>query len=200
MAPGPTSAIKGIAVCLSAMLGKRNIFLIGPMGSGKSAVGRYLAKLLEADFYDSDTEIERRTGVDIPYIFEKEGEPRFRQRECEVIEDLTLLDSVVLATGGGAVLAAGNRQCLAERGSVVYLTASVEQLAQRVAHARHRPLLKDVDTTERLRQLMAEREALYTAVADVRIATDGRKISTVAEEILKALGRPVPAQPQECMP
>ena len=180
------------------MLGKRNIFLVGPMGSGKSAVGRHLARLVYAPFYDSDAEIERRTGVDIPYIFEKEGEPRFRQREREAIEELTLLEPVVLATGGGAVLAPENRKCLAERGCVVYLTASVEQQVQRVAHARHRPLLQDVDPETRLRQLMEEREALYTGVADVCIGTDGRKIQTVAEEIMKALGYPLPQQ--GCVP
>ena len=170
------------------MLGKRNIFLVGPMGSGKSAVGRYLARLLDVPFYDSDAEIERRTGVDISYIFEKEGEPRFRLRERETIEELTLLEPLVLATGGGAVLAAESRKCLAERGCVVYLTTSVEQQTQRVAHARHRPLLVDVDAEVKLRQLMQEREPLYTCVSDLRVATDGRKIQTVAEEILKALG------------
>ena len=167
------------------------------MGSGKSAVGRYLARLVCAPFYDSDTEIERRTGVDIPYIFEKEGEPRFRQREREAIEELTLLEPVVLATGGGAVLVSENRKCLSERGCVVYLTASVEQQAQRVAHARHRPLLQNVDPEDKLRQLMDEREALYTGVADIRVATDGRKIQTVAEEIMKALGYAVVPQPPQ---
>ncbi len=177
------------------MLGKRNIFLVGPMGSGKSAVGRHLARLLDMPFYDSDAEIERRTGVDIAYIFEKEGEPRFRQREREAIEELTLIEPLVLATGGGAVIAPENRKCLVERGYVVYLTTSVEQQAQRVSHARHRPLLKDVNAEVRLRQLMQEREPLYTEVADLRVATDCRKIHAVAEEIMKALGYPaIPLQ------
>jgi len=170
------------------MLGKRNIFLVGPMGSGKSAVGRHLARLLAVPFYDSDAEIERRTGVDISYIFEKEGEPRFRQREREAIEELTRIEPVVLATGGGAVLAPENRKCLRERGCVVYLTTSVEQQTQRVAHARHRPLLVDVDAETKLRQLMEAREPLYTEVSDLRVATDGRKIHMVTEEILKTLG------------
>ena len=173
------------------MLGKRNIFLVGPMGSGKSAVGRHLSRLLGIPFYDSDAEIERRTGVDISYIFEKEGEPRFRQREREAIEELTLMEPVVLATGGGAVLAVENRKSLAERGCVVYLTTSVEQQTQRVAHARHRPLLNDVDAETKLRQLMEEREPLYTEVSDIRVATDGRKIHVVTDEIMKALGYPV---------
>ena len=170
------------------MPGKDNIFLIGPMGSGKTAVGRCLSRLLDLTFYDSDAEIERRTGVDIPFIFEKEGEAGFRQRERETIEILTAMDRIVLATGGGAVLAPESRKCLAERGCVVYLTTSVEQQTQRVAHARHRPLLVDVDAEAKLRQLMQEREPLYTCVSDLRVATDGRKIQTVAEEILKALG------------
>ena len=170
------------------MLGKRNIFLIGPMGSGKSAVGRYLARLVDAPFYDSDAEIEKRTGVDISYIFEKEGEPRFRQREHEALEVLTQLEPVVLATGGGTVLLPENRKLLTERGSVVYLQASVEQQAHRVSHARHRPLLVNVDPETKLRQLMSEREPLYSGVADARVLTDGRKIQNVAEEILQALG------------
>ncbi len=167
------------------------------MGSGKSAVGRHLARLVCAPFYDSDAEIERRTGVDISYIFEKEGAPRFRQREREAIEELTQMEPVVLATGGGAVLVLENRKCLTERGCVVYLTASVEQQAQRVSHARHRPLLQNVDPEDKLRQLMDERQTLYSGVADISVATDGRKIQTVAEEIMKALGYAVvPQLPQ----
>src|SRR4029077_9753757 len=114
------------------MLGKTNVFLVGPMGSGKTAVGRYLARLLDLTFYDSDAEIERRTGVDIPFIFEKEGEPGFRQREKEAIEVLTAMDRIVLATGGGAVLLAETRRHLADRGCVVYLETSVTQQVERV--------------------------------------------------------------------
>ncbi len=169
------------------MLGKRNVFLVGPMGSGKSAVGKLLARLLGAPFYDSDAEVERRTGVDITFIFEKEGEARFRQRECEAIDALTQLEPVVLATGGGAVLLPENRQHLAERGCVVYLEASVEQQAQRVKHARHRPLLTNVDAESKLRELMLEREPLYRGVADVTVPTDGRKIQSVADDILRRL-------------
>ena len=169
------------------MLGKRNVFLIGPMGSGKSAVGRLLARLLDASFYDSDAEIERRTGVDIPYIFEKEGEAGFRQREREALEALTQIEPIVLATGGGAVLLAENRRHLAERGCVVYLQASVEQQAHRVRHARHRPLLTNVDPETKLAQLMDERAGLYAEVADLSVTTDGRKVQTVAEEIVRGL-------------
>jgi shikimate kinase len=173
------------------MLGKRNIYLVGPMGSGKSAVGRILARMVDAPFKDSDAEIERRTGVDISYIFEKEGEVRFRQREREAIEALTLLEPLVLATGGGAILLPENREIIATRGSVVYLITSVEQQAHRVSHARHRPLLANVDPEATLRQLMLEREPLYASVADFQVTTDGRKIQAVAEEIIRALGFPI---------
>jgi len=171
----------------TAMVGKHNVFLIGPMGSGKSAVGKYLARLLHVPFYDSDAEIERRTGVDIPYIFEREGEAGFRQRERETLEALTVLDRMVLATGGGAVLLPENRACLAQRGFVVYLKTSVAQQAHRVKHARNRPLLNNVDPALKLEQLMRERAPLYGEIADVTIATDGRRVRSVSEEILRAL-------------
>ena len=109
------------------MLAKPNLFLVGPMGSGKSAVGKQLSRLLRRPFYDCDAEIERRTGVDIPYIFEKEGEAGFRQRENETLEILTTMDRIVMATGGGAILLPENRRILAERGRVVYLKTSVAQ-------------------------------------------------------------------------
>src|SRR5215472_15329797 len=124
------------------MLGKTSVFLIGPMGSGKTAVGRALARSLGLAFYDSDAEVERRTGVDIPFIFEKEGESGFRQREREAIEQLTSLNRIVLATGGGAVLLPENRRNLAERGCVIYLQTSVAQQTERVSQGRNRPLLR----------------------------------------------------------
>ncbi|MGH8229870.1 MAG: shikimate kinase [Steroidobacteraceae bacterium] len=170
------------------MVGKRNVFLVGPMGSGKSAVGRLVARLLDAPFFDSDTEIERRTGVDIPYIFEKEGEAGFRQREREALEVLTEMEPIVLATGGGAVLLPENRRCLAERGCVVYLEASVAQQAHRVRRGRGRPLLLNVDPLAKLSQLMQERAPLYLGVADLTVPTDGRKVQSVAEEIVRGLG------------
>ncbi|MBV8851837.1 MAG: shikimate kinase [Sinobacteraceae bacterium] len=169
------------------MRAKPNLFLIGPMGSGKSAVGRTLARLLDFPFYDSDSEIERRTGVDIPFIFEKEGEPGFRQREREAIEALTALEPVVLATGGGAVLLAENRRVLAERGCVVYLRTSVAQQADRVRHGRNRPLLSNVDTAGKLEQLMSERAELYREIADVTVDTDLRRVRSVADDILRAI-------------
>jgi shikimate kinase len=169
------------------MLGKTSVFLIGPMGSGKTAVGRHLARALHLPFHDSDSEIERRTGVDIPYIFEKEGEAGFRQREREAIEALTQLPGIVLATGGGAVLLPENRRCLAERGCVVYLSTSVAQQAERVRHGRHRPLLAAGDAAERLGQLMDSRGPLYAEIADVTVSTDGRRVHTVADQVLREL-------------
>lgn len=169
------------------MVGKTNLFLIGPMGSGKSAVGRYLARLLGMPFQDSDAEIERRTGVDIAFIFEKEGEAGFRQREREAIEALTAMDRVVLATGGGAVLLPENRRVLAGRGQVVYLQTSVEQQADRVRQGRTRPLLSNVDPAAKLSELMDLRAPLYAEIADVTVTTDNRKVKSVAEDILRKL-------------
>jgi len=171
------------------MLGKRNIFLIGPMGSGKTAVGRHLARLFRYTFHDSDADIEARTGVDIAFIFEKEGEAGFRSRERESIDRLTRLDSVVLATGGGAVIDPANRAALAERGVVVYLVTSVNQQIERTRHARHRPLLHDTDPAQRLKELMGRRAALYAEIADLTITTDGRRVQLVAEEIYQELRR-----------
>ncbi|MGO9514902.1 MAG: shikimate kinase AroK [Steroidobacteraceae bacterium] len=169
------------------MLAKRNIFLIGPMGSGKSAVGRHLARLCRYAFHDSDAEIEAKTGVDIAFIFDKEGEAGFRLREKEAIERLTRLDGVVLATGGGAVIDADNRRVLAERGAVVYLKTSVDQQLERTRHGRHRPLLNDTDPEEKLKELMLRRAALYTETADLTVSTDGRRVQLVAEDIYHAL-------------
>jgi shikimate kinase len=171
------------------MLSKRNIFLIGPMGSGKTAVGRHLARLLQYTFHDSDADIEAKTGVDIPFIFEKEGEAGFRIRERESIDRLTRLESIVLATGGGAVIDPANRAALAERGVVVYLVTSVSQQIERTRHARHRPLLHDTDPEQRLKELMGHRAVLYAEIADLTIKTDGRRVQLVAEEIQQELLR-----------
>jgi shikimate kinase len=169
------------------VLGKASIFLIGPMGSGKTAVGRALARALGMPFHDSDAEVERRTGVDIPFIFEKEGEAGFRAREREAIETLTRLERIVLATGGGAVLLPENRRHLAERGCVVYLQTSVTQQADRVRHGRNRPLLQQGDIAGRLGALMDVRSPLYSEIADLTVSTDGQRVPAVTEEILKLL-------------
>ena len=157
------------------------------MGSGKTAVGRQLARLLDLRFRDSDAEIERRTGVDIPYIFEKEGEAGFRTRERDAIESLTAQPGVVLATGGGAVMLSENRRCLAERGRVVYLRTSVRQQVERTRHGRGRPLLDTADPAARLAQLMAVRAPLYEEIADLIVDTDGRRVAAVAEDIVRRL-------------
>ena len=171
------------------MLTKRNIFLIGPMGSGKTAVGRQLARLFHFTFHDSDADIEAKTGVDIPFIFEKEGEAGFRMREKESIDRLTQLDSIVLATGGGAVIDEANRRALAERGVVVYLATSVDQQLERTRHGRHRPLLYAADPEQKLKELMMRRAMLYAEIADLTVSTDGRKVQLVAEEIQQELRR-----------
>jgi shikimate kinase len=165
----------------------QNVFLIGPMGAGKSAVGRQLARLLHMNFMDSDDEIESRTGVDIPFIFEKEGEEGFRKREAKVIEDLSKMEGLVLATGGGAVIDPQNRSVLGGRGFVVYLYTSVEQQLVRTKKGRERPLLENGDRKEILDQLMAERESMYRDIADLVVETDGRKVKAVANEILERL-------------
>jgi shikimate kinase len=167
----------------------RNIFLIGPMGSGKSAVGRHLARMFRLSFYDSDADIEAKTGVDISFIFEKEGEAGFRIREKESIERLTRLEGIVLATGGGAVIDADNRRVLAERGVVVYLETSIDQQLERTRHARHRPLLIDTDPEEKLKELMLRRAALYAEIANITVSTDGRRVQLVVDEIHHELRR-----------
>lgn len=164
----------------------QNIFLVGPMGAGKSAVGRRLARELGLDFADSDDEIVARTGVDIPYIFEREGEAGFRRREQEVIQDLTGGQGLVLATGGGAILAAENRAALGARGVVVYLHTSVAQQLRRT-RGRQRPLLNQGDRRQVLTELMDRREPLYREIADLVVETDGRSVASVAKEIRERL-------------
>jgi shikimate kinase len=160
-----------------------NLFLIGPMGAGKSAVGRQLARLLHFDFIDSDEEIEARTGVDIPFIFEKEGEEGFRKREVKVIDELSQRDGVVLATGGGAVVDPQSRNRLGARGFVVYLHTTVEQQLERTQRGRVRPLLENENPAEILAALMEARDPLYREIADLVVETDGRRVNTVAREI-----------------
>ena len=157
------------------------------MGAGKSAVGRHLARLLHLDFVDSDEEIEARTGVDIAFIFEKEGEAGFRQREAKVIDDLTGRDRIVLATGGGAIVDPENRNRLGARGFVIYLHTTVDQQLARTRKGRERPLLANDDPRAVLEELMAVREPLYREVADLTVDTDGRKVKAVTTEILEKL-------------
>ncbi|MFT5500365.1 MAG: shikimate kinase [Woeseiaceae bacterium] len=165
----------------------KNLFLIGPMGAGKSAVGRQLARLLHLEFLDSDEEIESRTGVDIPFIFEKEGEEGFRKREVKVIDELSQREGVVLATGGGAVEDAESRSRLGARGFVVYLYTSVEQQLDRTKRGRNRPLLDSDNKAQVLEELMTTRDPLYREIADLTVDTDGRRVQTVAREIHESL-------------
>lgn len=169
------------------MLGQRNVYLIGPMGSGKTAVGRRLAALLGKEFRDSDAEIEKRTGVDIRYIFEKEGEARFRERERDVIAELTALENVVVATGGGVILDPANRERLAHTGTVVYLETTVETLVRRTKAAKTRPLLMNDDPRAVLERMMLIRRPLYENAADLRIETTGRQVRAVASDIQQRL-------------
>jgi shikimate kinase len=162
----------------------KNIFLIGPMGAGKTAVGRQLARSLHLTFMDSDDEIESRTGVDIAFIFEKEGEAGFRKREASAIDDLTRHDGIVLATGGGAVVDPDSRSRLGGRGYVVYLYTTVDQQFARTYKGRERPLLENGDRREILEKLLLERDPLYREIADLVVDTDGRKVHSVAREII----------------
>jgi len=163
----------------------RNIFLVGPMGAGKSAVGRQLARSLHLSFMDSDEEVESRTGVDIAFIFEKEGEAGFRKREATAIDDLTKADGVVLATGGGAIVNPESRSRLGGRGFVVYLYTTVDQQFARTNKGRERPLLESGDKRQILEALLLERDPLYREVADLVVETDGRRVHSVAKEILE---------------
>lgn len=158
------------------------------MGAGKSTIGRQLSKQLGMPFHDSDQVIEQRTGVDIPLIFELEGEAGFRRRERAVIDELTRLDGIILATGGGAILASDNREHLASRGKVIYLHASVSQQLKRTGKDRNRPLLQTANPRKKLEELMAIREPLYRECADIVIDTDGMRVADVVRQIVKYLG------------
>jgi shikimate kinase len=169
------------------MLNAENIFLVGPMGSGKTAVGRQLAARLGLEFIDCDAEIEARTGVDIPLIFEKEGEPGFRVRERDVLDELSGLSGVLVATGGGAVLDPDTRARLRSRGCVVYLRTSVNQQLARTRRSGHRPLLRNPDPLGTLERLLQVRAPLYEELADITVDTDARKVRSVVDEIARRL-------------
>ena len=164
-----------------------NIFLVGMMGAGKTTVGRLLAKQADKTFVDCDEEIQRRTGVTIPHIFDIEGEAGFRQRESAAIRDLVLQDNIVLATGGGAVLCEGNRAALSRNGIVVYLKSSVHDLWQRTRHDRNRPLLQTADPRARLRELYEQRDPLYMQVADLVIHTGRQSVHNLVHKLQQEL-------------
>jgi|SRR5579883_1211671 shikimate kinase len=167
-----------------------NLFFIGPMGAGKTTIGRRVAAALGLPFFDLDHEIEARSGAAIPLIFELEGEAGFRRREAAVLAEFAARSGIVLATGGGAVLRAENRRHLRERGFVVYLETTVEQQLARLARDRTRPLLAAPDRHERLRALAAEREPLYRALADLTVpASAPRSSAKVAARLAEELAR-----------
>lgn len=164
------------------------IFLVGPMGAGKTTVGRSLANALGLAFVDSDGEIEARTGADIPWIFEIEGESGFRDREEQVIDDLSQRTNLVMATGGGAVIREQNRLRLSARGFVVYLRASVREQVRRTGNDRNRPLLAKGNRAEVLAELMAKRDPLYHEIADLVLPTEGKNARKLAQAIAEAVG------------
>lgn len=159
------------------------------MGSGKSTVGRALARKIGYDFVDSDREIEARCGVDIPTIFEYEGEQGFREREERIIDELTLRSSIVLATGGGSILRQTNRERLRERGTVILLQVDIKEQLRRVSNDGNRPLLQTENPEERLKSIMIEREPIYNAVAHLKISTDARRMHFVVSRILRQLNK-----------
>jgi len=164
-----------------------NLYLVGPMGVGKTTIGRHLAPILNKTFKDSDREIEQRTGASIPLIFELEGEAGFRKREQAIIAELTQEQNLILSTGGGAVLCPENRRLLKCNGWVIYLYASLNELMERTAHSRQRPLLQTADPRARLEQLLLERHPLYKEVANITIKTGDRTIRQVVRTILRRL-------------
>ncbi|MDO7653173.1 MAG: shikimate kinase AroK, partial [Porticoccus sp.] len=156
----------------SGLMSKQNnLFLVGPMGAGKTTIGRFLADYLSLEFIDLDAEIETRCGANIPWIFDVEGEAGFRKRESQILEEVTTRSGILLATGGGAVLDESNREILKQRGYVAYLSASVEQLLERTANDRSRPLLQVDNPREVIEKLIAERDPLYREVADLVVVT-----------------------------
>ncbi|WP_305417028.1 shikimate kinase AroK [Photobacterium leiognathi] len=169
------------------MAEKRNIFLVGPMGAGKSTIGRHLAQQLHMEFFDSDTVIEERTGADISWVFDVEDEDGFRVREEAVIDDLTQEQGIVLATGGGSVKSKENRNRLSARGIVVYLETTIEKQLARTQRDKKRPLLQTDTPREVLEALAEERNPLYEEVADYVVRTDDQSAKVVANQIIKML-------------
>ncbi|GEA07234.1 shikimate kinase [Alteromonas sp. KUL42] len=170
------------------MAEKRNIFLVGPMGAGKSTIGRHLADELHLDFFDSDQEIERRTGADIAWIFDLEGEDGFRKREENVINDLTDKQGIVLATGGGSIVTKAVRNRLSARGIVVYLQTTIDKQVARTQRDKRRPLLQNDDPEQVLRDLAEMRNPLYEEVADYVVDTDDQSARAVANQIISKIG------------
>jgi len=164
-----------------------NIFLIGPMGAGKSSIGKQVAKCLNKEFFDTDETIEKRTGVDICWVVDLEGEDGFRKRECGVINELTSLNNIILATGGGSILNEVNRANLSSRGTVIFLDVSLNYQGGRTINESRRPMLRVSNREEVLEKLYIEYKPLYESIADWRVLTDGRTIHAITDDILKWL-------------
>lgn len=170
-----------------------NIFLVGLMGAGKTTIGKLLAKRLKKTFVDTDHEIEHRTGVRIPLIFELEGEAGFREREAALIHELTQRQDIVLATGGGAILRKENRDALMQNGTVVYLNAKIEDLWQRTQHDKNRPLLQTQDPKAKLTELFIQRDPLYREIADMIITSGQQNVQHAAREVERRLLQSAPS-------
>lgn len=170
------------------MAEKRNIFLVGPMGAGKSTIGRHLADELHLEFFDSDHEIERKTGADIAWIFDLEGEEGFRKRELDIINELSDKQGIVLATGGGSIITQAVRNRLSARGIVVYLQTTIDKQVARTQRDKRRPLLQNDDPETVLRELAESRNPLYEEVADYVVDTDDQSARSVANQIIQKIG------------
>lgn len=169
------------------MIKGQNIFLIGPMGVGKTTIGKTLSKMMNLRFVDSDQVIEARAGASIPWIFDVEGEVGFRKREANVIEELTREQGIVLATGGGSVITPANRIALAARGIVIYLYAKVDELVERANFVQNRPILQRNDPRQVFEVLHQERESLYLEIADFSVDTSDGSPRTIAHRIINLL-------------
>lgn len=167
--------------------GKNNIFLIGPMGAGKTSVGRYLARQLDKDFYDTDEEIENKTGVSLSWIFDLEGMAGYRQRELKIIEEFAALPNIVLSTGGGCVETPEVRECLRQKGIVIYMEVSLQTQLNRLKRDKKRPQLQGENPQEVLIKLWEEREPHYENIADFTVVTDDRSVRDVCDDILNWL-------------
>ena len=161
-----------------------NIFIVGPMGSGKTTVGKIVANELFLDFIDTDATIESKTGVTIDWIFDIEGEEGFRKRETKILSEIIKMNSIVLATGGGIILSKTNRQLLGKSSVVIYLNATIKELVKRLANDKARPLIQNVDKETKLRELMERRGSLYESIADYIIQTKEKRASEIASEII----------------
>jgi shikimate kinase len=164
---------------------KNNIILIGPMGSGKTSIGKKLSKMMKFNFIDTDHLIEEKTGVDIPTIFEHEGESGFRKRENKILEDISNVENSVLGTGGGIIILEENRKIIKNMGFIVYLTASIKELVYRTEQDRNRPLIKDGDTKKKIEEILKEREKIYENISNIKISTDNYDTVKLSKIIIK---------------